>query len=191
MGSRGQNSGTSNKGIATIIGRKNKSKTIDEAWDGTNPNYGKGIEYSINCQRCVIAYELRRRGYNVEALPYENNDGTKYWYKGFENQKWERLGATRVNNSIKLVKDEVKSWGNGARGFVYVVWKGRSSAHIFNVENHNGKVVFVDPQSKSRKSWVDIDHFEGSMPSLTMVSRVDNLKFKTTNLDKTVRKVGK
>ena len=35
-----------------------------------NPNYKVGIrdEYSINCQSCVVAYELRRRGYDVETL---------------------------------------------------------------------------------------------------------------------------
>ncbi|WP_390621060.1 phage minor capsid protein [Treponema pectinovorum] len=34
-----------------------------------NPNYKKGGGYAKNCQTCVVAYELRRRGYDVEALP--------------------------------------------------------------------------------------------------------------------------
>ena len=33
-----------------------------------NPNYRKGGGYATNCQTCTVAYELRRRGFNVEAL---------------------------------------------------------------------------------------------------------------------------
>ena len=36
----------------------------------TNPRYKEGKEYQINCMRCAVAYELRRRGYDVEAMPY-------------------------------------------------------------------------------------------------------------------------
>lgn len=32
-----------------------------------NPNYTLGGGYRINCQSCVVAYEMRRRGYDVEA----------------------------------------------------------------------------------------------------------------------------
>lgn len=34
-----------------------------------NINFGKGNEYGVNCQSCVVANELRRRGYDVTALP--------------------------------------------------------------------------------------------------------------------------
>ncbi len=34
-----------------------------------NPNYKQGAEYRENCQRCVPAYELRPRGYDVQAKP--------------------------------------------------------------------------------------------------------------------------
>ncbi|MCM1141299.1 MAG: toxin glutamine deamidase domain-containing protein [Muribaculum sp.] len=33
-----------------------------------NPNYAVSEAYRINCQTCVVAHELRRRGFNVEAL---------------------------------------------------------------------------------------------------------------------------
>jgi len=31
-----------------------------------NPNYTKGSGYQTNCQSCVVAYELRLRGYKYE-----------------------------------------------------------------------------------------------------------------------------
>ncbi|MCM1452640.1 MAG: toxin glutamine deamidase domain-containing protein, partial [Clostridium sp.] len=33
-----------------------------------NPNYSVSEAYRINCQTCVVAHELRRRGFDVEAL---------------------------------------------------------------------------------------------------------------------------
>ena len=36
---------------------------------GANPHYANGPEYRNNSQRCIVANELRRRGYEVEAEP--------------------------------------------------------------------------------------------------------------------------
>ena len=37
-----------------------------------NPNYGKGDErYGKNCQACMGVFEARLRGYDIEALPYD------------------------------------------------------------------------------------------------------------------------
>ena len=50
--------------------KKGKEMTFEEANElRGNINYGKASEYSVNCQSCVVANELRRRGYNVTALP--------------------------------------------------------------------------------------------------------------------------
>lgn len=38
-----------------------------------NPNFGKEIGYSFNCQSCVVAHELRRRGYDVRAKSRTKN----------------------------------------------------------------------------------------------------------------------
>ncbi|CAN5146684.1 hypothetical protein BH11ACT6_BH11ACT6_34840 [soil metagenome] len=40
-----------------------------------------------------------------------------------------------------------RQWGDGARGFITVVWKGNRAAHIFNVENRSGTVVYTDGQN--------------------------------------------
>lgn len=187
MGSRGQASGASSA-ITRITGRKGKQKSIDDAQSGTNPNFRKLTGYDINCQRCVVAYEMRRRGYDVEALPRANNEGNYSWRRGFEGQRWLRLGARRYQQSIDLLESEVKSWGDGARGIVYVQWN-QSSAHVFNVENRKGVVVYVDGQTNNKNYSADV-HMRGSMPTKTMVSRVDNLKLKADNLEKVVKKRG-
>ena len=58
------------KEIANLINAEiKKPMTVEEA-DRTNanPNYYKGKEYQVNCQRCVPTYEMRRRGIDAEAL---------------------------------------------------------------------------------------------------------------------------
>ena len=64
----------------------------------TNPLYNTGDAcYRNNCQRCVVAYEARRRGYDVHAKPYlfqladslPYDDGESGWPSVFENSKLE------------------------------------------------------------------------------------------------------
>ena len=48
--------------------------TLADDIKAVNPKYSQGTEYQINCQRCVQVYELRQRGFDVEAMP---NMGSK------------------------------------------------------------------------------------------------------------------
>ena len=56
-----------NKVIAQV--KQGNSMNFRQA-DGCSPNphYNNGGGYAENCQTCVVAYELRRRGFDVEAL---------------------------------------------------------------------------------------------------------------------------
>jgi hypothetical protein len=48
--------------------KKGNEMTFLEANEGRgNPNFSKGGGYAINCQSCVVANELRRRGFDVSA----------------------------------------------------------------------------------------------------------------------------
>ena len=55
--------------------KRGMAMSFEEANQGkVNPNYKTEKEgYKINCQRCVVAYEMRRRGFNVEACPKLGN----------------------------------------------------------------------------------------------------------------------
>lgn len=39
-----------------------------------NPNYNDSNAYRVNCQSCVVTYEARLRGYDVETLPNPQHD---------------------------------------------------------------------------------------------------------------------
>ena len=147
-----------------------------------------------NCQRCVYAAELSRRGYDVEALPKVFPDSkdpmfqNKAWQNGFDGQTWERDIGRNTNVVTQRIESKMDSWGDGARAIVYVQWKD-GGTHVFNIENVNGVTVAYDAQSGSKanlKSFIN-----KSMPSKTMISRVDNLSPNEAVLKNAVNKKGK
>ena len=106
------------------------------AYAGTNPNYvdrRRGAEqYRVNCQRVVMAYELRRRGYNVEALGNPNPATT-----GLSNQAirqhWKGDRTYAEHTSPQAMEAEILQQPKGARGFIAACWL-KGSAHIWNYE---------------------------------------------------------
>lgn len=115
----------------------------------TNPNFSSGAEFQNNCQRCVATYEMRRRGYDVEAQPAVvtsngrlsiKDDLANNWQSIFENARFEKV------DSIDTLEKKMSEYGNGARAEVYVQWIN-SGAHVFVAEQINGKTLYFDPQT--------------------------------------------
>lgn len=139
-----------------------------------NPNFtienAEGLGYQHNCQTCTMTYELRRRGFNVEAKPsplvkkvmrefdlfaaskganwtlrFLNSDGTpvKYKYSGYDIPK------DTIASKNAYIQNETKQQG---RYEVYCAWKGKNAgAHVFIVERQrNGELLWFDPQSGRR-----------------------------------------
>ena len=86
----------------------------------TNPRYSEGLEWQINCQRCVGAYEMRRRGYDVTAKPrpmlngvpdptdeLPNRNAQGGWPKMFENAKRQRGEHEEEGRDVDAV---VRGW---------------------------------------------------------------------------------
>lgn len=176
--------------IRGVIGAKGAPIAANKAVKEINPyrdvEYG---DYSKNCQRCVVAFELNRRGYKVEAEaaggkldPYPHND---YWMSAFQGGKLEHVGASStaaVNNNITK---KMSSWGEGSRGIVEVTYPNSNRGHVFNVEYHRGEIYFYDAQTgvRYRKSTV-FNHVEQGN---VRIMRSDNLKI-ADNVRDMVRK---
>lgn len=61
--------------VTEALGEKGAPRSVDTALKTVNPFYSRAYsEYSENCQRCVVAYEMQRRGYDVEAQPTYQGD---------------------------------------------------------------------------------------------------------------------
>lgn len=143
----------------------------------TNPHYREGREYQENCQRCVVAYEMRRRGYDVIAkpsiLPLPKDRVAQKWLNFFEGSEF--LFCKR-GNGLEEVKQQMQNWGGGARAQIYVLIKQRDNkerAHVFIAEQRGWITEFYDPQSGNVNSE---NIFNKVTHGKTMICRIDNLE---------------
>lgn len=156
---------------------------------GANPHYREGREWQFNCQRCVYAYEMQRRGYDVEAMP-RIFDGTDTLPYANSAQGWTKVmdGAQLVSmpsrSTAQKMADQMAAWGDGERAIVRVVWKGGRSGHVFIAEQQRGGTVFLDPQTGK---YVDVHgYLDQAIKGRTQLMRVDHLK-PTALIEKCVR----
>jgi hypothetical protein len=112
-----------------------------------NPNFKKGGDYSLNCGYCSATYEMRRRGYDVVANPKHGMLVTD-WKKLFKDCKPIRLTSTRTDALAAELQTKLSALGNGARGSLFVDWKGNYKyGHFFSWEVEDGTVRFIDGQT--------------------------------------------
>ena len=147
-----------------------------------NPNYStEKPEWTKNCQRCVIAYEARRRGYDVEALPRVLNgadplvnahNGSLSVFK-MSNIKVLSCEGKNGDDIAKDVRKSMRTMGIGVRAFVMMM-RNNVSGHIFIAEQSEHDTFFLDPQNNR----IATSHFGkfGSEFGAKLV-RVDNLAF--------------
>lgn len=137
-----------------------------------NPHFAKDKAYRVNCQTCVVANEMRRRGLNVEALP--NTKGSalgrlskrteRAWLDANGNIpisnvvgaqmspiKWEGeeyyvTYGGRCKNRKQLVSAFESSVTEDGRYHVKWSWKGKAG-HIITAERIDGKYRYYDPQN--------------------------------------------
>ena len=127
-----------------------------------NPNFylGKGSGYTTNCQTCVVAYELRRRGYDVSALPNLNNatidalsrDTTLAWIDPNTGGQPFLDKGSAVKTPQKTYNWLKKKIEPGGRYTVEFTWKTKArvqptKGHIVHVrKDATGEVEIYDPQ---------------------------------------------
>lgn len=137
-------------GIPFLDSRKTlQNHDVDDCYSTANPKYRTGKEYQINCQRCVQAYEFRRRGYDVTAGPKISTNSSINWgSECFIPAGDSAYDAFTMNQTESEVKKELSNAPDGARYTIYVRWKGRySGAHVFIAEKISGALRYVDPQT--------------------------------------------
>ena len=171
--------------LREALGTKGRPMSMENAVRGANPYYdGTYKEFSENCQRAVIAYEARRRGYNVTAQPTFEGDklpeanvgghGNGRWQGAFQNAKSESVGGKNAQAVQNNIENKMKEYGNGSRGIVKVQWNN-GEGHVFNVEHKNGRTYYVDAQIGARYNPAQL--FTQVKPQSVRLVRTDNLKF--------------
>jgi len=170
--------------------------SIEQDLKTVNPNFNEkgqtGKANQINCSNCVNAYELRRRGYDVEALPRFDGRSTEEIASLYKNAKVEELDYTfwrrnkvPTKETIINIEEYMLNCGEGARGIITGGWKFFGGAHTFNVEVKNGAVNFLDAQNNMR----DVKTYFYFMKGLSLF-RTDNLDLNEDILDTVKKRVG-
>ena len=182
MGGRGGSSHMNVSAGLRGLGPQGERRSAMEALPLTNPNYRLAYQYQINCQRCVWAFEMLRRGYSVEAARSDSSsyEGTirdihDFWSsaKNADQKKWVRLDhlADTVRGQYAELEKKMKEWGEGSRAIVANVWKN-GGGHIWNAEYINGKVHYYDGQIGQE---VDVASRNARTSVLDIFARVDDL----------------
>lgn len=137
-----------NDPLSRYAGVRGRPMEVDPAARDANPNYAKGEEYRTNCQRCIWAYEMRRRGYDVEAKPRTRSMTDPAYNRGWTTFMQGGSSASLVSTPTqKAVEKQMASWGEGARAVVQITYKGGRCGHVFIAERRNGQTLFVEPQA--------------------------------------------
>jgi len=173
--------------IQNAIGTKGQPMSMKQANIGANPNYKQGDGYAINCQRCALAYALRRRGYDVVARRGHNFDpiamgSTKSgnFFHAMRNPN----GGTYANNLVRFttpgdhvadIEKEMGKWGDGAIALISFARPG-GAGHVFIAEQSHGKTIFVDPQPATLPNPKNSNYLGGAAPGTIRLFRLDNLE---------------
>ena len=191
--------------------KRGKEMTFEEANElRGNINFGKGYEYGVNCQSCVVSNELRRRGYDVTALPNLKKAGNiPYELSGKTNWAWidpktmttpvkkkaggvydiTRTGALKSKNISALTKDIIELVKEPGRYHIDFSWKSGNSGHIITLEKKtDGKIVIYDPQNGEIVNWANLSK-RIKLQNGVNVLRVDNLLVNTDIINGVVKKL--
>lgn len=186
--------------------KKTEEYTDKEDQAVINPDYDpETYAYSMNCAYCTAAYELRQRGYDVEAAPVNvftanTMEEIASWYEDAEPKSFSTVDSDTYNDlkntgdvdiyevyaqaekaaADKMV-DELKQYGDGARGQFCLYWYG-GGGHSMIWEVENNDVVVRDAQTNEI---VDMTEYFGYATDGFYI-RTDNLELSDEIL-KTVR----
>ena len=155
---------TDPKSLAGV--HKGEPMTFEQAnSQKANPGFENSTYRHYNCQTCVLAYEARRRGFNVEAKPRMQGNYDQDQLSQDSTWAW-RIPGTKDRpkniHSPATFKDAEEAAGfldntlkEGKRYTMEFGWGDGAGAHIIIAERSKGTTWLYAPQSG--KSFVGAD----------------------------------
>lgn len=193
----------------TLANKKMSEKDImTKVVKNVNPDYPK-VGTNTNCRRCTMTYEMRRRGYDVQATKTLQATGqTGYSLNKAVGLKsnFRTLGETKVLKNAHPVKTlfvrdknltpesapnaifkALKNQPNRSRGEVSLMWE-MGGGHSIAYEIMNGKPVLFDTQSgKSFKTTTEfVKHYKIKAKEAAF-TRFDNKKINEAWVERWVK----
>lgn len=166
--------------------------------NGAHEELGRGT----NCLYCTTAYEMRRRGYDVQAqqdwVGGIRGDMPDAMFKGAkteevfnisnssftsEERTWQSSAATQ-----ELIAT-IEAQGEGARGYVGVNWAG-GGGHSMAYEVVDGKMHLIDCQTGDDFTGEDIWKERMYYADYCAITRVDNCEVDQYMVDRYIEDAG-
>lgn len=146
---------------ASIKSVKRGPEMDHEAANGLkgNPWFKENLDpFTHNCQTCVVIYELRRRGYDVQAVGWQKDlsnpcyllsqNYMAAWIDPNTGLHPTPLFDASVVNSKACMNWLERTVEEGKRYILYVSWKKQDAAHVVHVyRKAQGNIVIYDPQT--------------------------------------------
>lgn len=180
-----------------------KPMTFEEADnDRSNPHFGEGKdrEYMVNCQCCVVAHELRMRGWDVEAMPnyrkgvpFALSKQTELAFIDRHTNTYPVVKIVKAETSKDVINKFVSTVKTPGRYHIRYDRTG-GGGHIITFEvKEDGTYFFYDPQIKYSKPRTpeEFYSFQGyCIDTRTGIEyyRVDNLNISLQYGAKSVKK---
>lgn len=159
-----------------------------------NPNYFLDRGYRTNCQSCVVAFEARLRGYDVQTKPMVRGSmldqlahNTRLaWKDPKTGQNPDFIKDSTVTTPKKCRDWLEKTIQPGQRYTLQNSWKGRSrSGHIISADkDESGALRLYDPQTGKTYKGSDIDgYLQQCKYTRTVMGTKINVSPKLTRVD--------
>ena len=175
-----------------------------------NPGFWGRPGCSSNCQTCVVAFEARLRGYNVQALGNYKNPTIKdlshrtniAWIDPETGKHPEYKYDAAVKNAKSCYQWLDKEIKPGNRYTIEFGWKGRrQTGHIVSIDkDENNALRIYDPQSGRiitdnnellkyfQRFKYQMSTYGIKIPDPPKILRVDNMDFNFDVVDKILEK---
>jgi len=132
--------------------RQEAPATVDAARDAANPDFGRVDGSEDNCQNSVIAYEMQRRGYRVEARPFQGEENAPI--TNAMSAFMARNADYRRADGIGNLKAQMLRSPVGSRFVVSHRLDNPNAArgHDYIAERTAGGIIFRDPQNSNKNA---------------------------------------
>jgi hypothetical protein len=174
-----------------------EKQLMDTVVKDINPNYGS-FGTKMNCRRCTLSYEMRRRGFDVAAthsIMATGQDGGGL--KKAANTKTTAMdwGENKIHSnptggkvdSVNIITKSLEKQPNGSRGEVSVSW-AVGGGHSIAYEVVRGKPMIIDTQRQTHiKTQADWDKAYPFNPSAIYYTRLDDKPLNTNWLERWVK----
>lgn len=187
--------------IAKALSTKQLKPMTHDVADHKHPNVGyrgKLDEFGVNCQCCVVSYEMRRRGFDVTAMPnfkdgkfpqMLSKDTTLIWMDdiGRKPKKTPILYPSWKKKDGVSVREYVESQITQDGRYHFNFGWDKDHGHIVCVEKIGDEIMWYDPQVNQI---LDDGFFAMIDTSFLMyLLRVDNLRINHVRVAEVVRKI--